>query len=188
MEVLKGSFFQGYTKIRIILPSWAPHQVPQTQEWQRSLVVPFYLLFCLQPVPCYHHLLDGSLGTRTFLRKNHWLGENPSCSLCSWILTCHARSFSWSPSSNPLPSQRHPSFLGGRGSAQGSSPCRTFWTQRSQRVPGSVQWFLGPAMNFLAHKDSWAGQPYIQCSIYSFHLAPCWTCAPLQHLCEKSIM
>ena len=51
-----------------------------------------------------------------------------------------------------------------------------------------VRWFLGPTMNFYAHKDFWAGQPYIRCSIYSFHLAPRWTCAPLQHLCEKSIM
>ena len=48
--------------------------------------------------------------------------------------------------------------------------------------------FLGPAMNFSAHMDFWAGQSYIWCSIYSFHLAPRWACAPLQHLCEKSIM
>ena len=52
----------------------------------------------------------------------------------------------------------------------------------------SVRWFLGPAMNLYAHKDSLAGQPYIQCSIFSVYLAPRWTCALLQHLCEKSIM
>ena len=46
-------------------------------------------------------------------------------------------------------------------------------------MSNSVRWFLGPAMNFYAHKDSWAGQPYIQWSSYSFHLAPRWTCAPL---------
>ena len=56
-------------------------------------------------------------------------------------------------------------------------------------IPGNtVRWFLGPAMNFYAHKDSWAGQPFIQCSIYSLHIAARWTWAPLQHLCEKSIM